>query len=196
MAQAVHEGSRYRLRVGAGAVESPLDTGLQGAAGDAVAVAADEERGVGRPQRQARGSGGTPGGAGEAGSTAVEVALDDRDELGLDRHGAVFASLTADVNHAGAFGGAADVADIGLAQLVGPKPGQQAREDKGEVALGPVGTASGALVGAHGLQECFHGGAGERLGDRLGQLRPADQRHGVRGQHLTGVEEGAQDVPG
>jgi hypothetical protein len=46
------------------------------------------------------------------------------------------------------------------------------------------------------LQQCFDRGAGEGLGEWLGQLGASDQLHGVGGKHLTGIEEGAQHIPG
>lgn len=47
-----------------------------------------------------------------------------------------------------------------------------------------------------GLQQRFHGGAREGFGESLGQFGPADQLHGVGRQLFTGVEEGAQHIPG
>jgi hypothetical protein len=47
-----------------------------------------------------------------------------------------------------------------------------------------------------GLEQRRYSGAGEGLGQSLGQLRPADQLHGVRRKLLAPVKEGAQHIPG
>jgi hypothetical protein len=54
----------------------------------------------------------------------------------------------------------------------------------------------GVLIFGDGFQQCCDCGAGEGLGEGLGEFGPADELHGVGGELLAGVEEGAQHIPG
>jgi hypothetical protein len=55
----------------------------------------------------------------EALCPAVEVVLDDRYQVGLDRNASVLAAFSADMNDSAATGGGADITNVGLAQFVG-----------------------------------------------------------------------------
>ena len=67
-----------------GLPEGAQDPILQGAAGDALAVATDEQRCVGGPAGQSPGGGGAASGFGESGFPAAEVVLEDVDEDGFE----------------------------------------------------------------------------------------------------------------
>ena len=95
----------------------------------------------------------------EANRAAVEVCLDDGDQFGLDGHAAFLAAFSFDVNDCGAVVGGANVADVGLAEFLGAQAGENNRE----IALGPVGLASRAVVLRDGLQQGLDGGAEEPL---------------------------------
>ncbi len=103
---------------------------LQGAAGDASAVATDEQRCVGGPAGQSPGRGGATSAVGESGLSAVEVVLQDVDEDGFDGDPAVFVAFAADLDDR-AVVGAAQVADVGAQQFVGAQTGQQPGDDEG-----------------------------------------------------------------
>lgn len=63
---------------------------LQGAAADPFAVDADEQRSIRGPSRQSPGGGGAlPRRAGEPGTPAIKIGLDDVDEYRFDRNSAV-----------------------------------------------------------------------------------------------------------
>jgi hypothetical protein len=46
------------------------------------------------------------------------------------------------------------------------------------------------------FQQCLDRGAGEGLGERVGELRSSHQLHGIGRQQFACIEEGAQHVPG
>jgi len=95
--------------VDAGLSERAQDAILQGATGDASAVATDEQRCVGGPAGQSSGGGGATSEGGESDLPAVEIVLEDVDEDGFDGDPAVFVAFAADLDD-GAVVGAAQVA--------------------------------------------------------------------------------------
>jgi hypothetical protein len=71
--------------------------------------------------------------------------------------------------------GAADIADVGADQLIGPQAGQQGGQDDRAVAVDPVAAPPRLRVGCQGAQQ-----GGDRPGrQRLGDLRAPDLRHRV-----------------
>ena len=118
VAQSVNERAGDGWGVGAGASERPRDARLQRTLCDALAVAADEERGTRRPARVSgphRNS--ALFGAGEADGAAVEIGLDDCEEFGFDGDAAFFSAFAFDMDDAGTVVGGADVADVGFAEF-------------------------------------------------------------------------------
>ena len=121
--------------VDAGATKRPQHPVLQGAAGDAVAVGAHEQRSRRRPGGQSPAGGGAPFDRGrKASRSAVEIALEQLDQCRLDRYPAVLATLATDM-HDGPVVGAAEVTDVGAPQFIGAQPAQQRGQDKRAVAL-------------------------------------------------------------
>jgi hypothetical protein len=148
----VYECTAHRLGVGARAPESSPHARLYCAAGDALAVAAHEQRRVRRPT-------GKPvccqcfGGRWEAVGPAVEVVLDDPQQVGLDRNGAVLAAFSADKNDSTATGGRTDITNIRFAQFVCARPGEQTGQNQRQVSFGPVGAARGLPVAVNRLEQ-------------------------------------------
>jgi len=142
--------------VDAGATKRPQHPVLQGAAGDAVAVGAHEQRSRRRPGGQSPAGGGAPFDRGrKASRSAVEIALEQLDQCRLDRDAAVFAALAADVDD-GAVVGAAKVTDVGAQQFISAQSSQQRGEDEGAVAFDPVGAPPRLRIRVNPCQEGSH----------------------------------------
>ena len=191
----MHQGTADRLGVRPGALEGPPHARLDGAAGDPIPIAANEQRSIGGP------SGKAPscrrfGCGGEAACPAVEVVFDDRQQVGLDRNAAVLAAFATDPNDRTVAGRRADVTDIGATQFVGAQAREQTGENQRYIPFGPVGAPCGLAVAVNRLQECGDRGLGQCAGECLGRLGPPDERHGIGRDEFGGIEEVAQHIPG
>jgi hypothetical protein len=133
----------------------------------------------------------------KAQGAAVEIGLDDGEEFGIDGDAVFFSAFAFafDVDDGAAVVGGADVTDIRTAQFVSAQPGQQRGEDDGEIMLGSIGLAFRVTVLGDGRQQRLDRGAGEGLGQIVGQFGSADQLHRVGAELFAGVEEGAQHIP-
>jgi hypothetical protein len=85
---------------------------------------------------------------GDVQRTPVEVALDDRQQLGFHGDAAFFAAFASDEDDGGAVVGDANITDFGLTEFLGAQPRQQCGENDRQIAFGLVGSALGSSRGA------------------------------------------------
>src|ERR1700739_4427888 len=137
MPEPVKESSARTLTVQASLLEGPQHTVLEHAAGDSVAVAADEQCSSCRPRPDPDARASTLRVGGEPDSTGGQIAFHNRDQALFHRDSPILVALTADLDDAATLGGGADVTDVGVKQLVGPQSRQHRAQHQCRVAFGP-----------------------------------------------------------
>ncbi len=117
--QAMDEYAAGALAVDARLLEGAQHPVLQRSAGDAFAIAAHEQWGSGRPPAEAGLGGASFGGTRKSGGAAVQVGDDDVDGAAFQGDSTIFVALAAHVEDAVIVVDDADVADVGVDQLLG-----------------------------------------------------------------------------